>query len=829
MASIELFTPEDHEELKKTKSPEEYQNILKNAKEYVATEIALDKLWNKETTYTIQEKLTDLDSFMKSKESGDSIVSQVQDKASEAIVQAKAAAQEEWMKIIEKAAPWAWKFFWLFDKFWQAWDKIKEAKWFWATLSAIVASIWVLLWKWKFWWKEEVVVDDSTEDSEWVLATAWGFIWWALSPWELQAATLEDNIEPTIEKKEDYFKKGWIRLLIWLSWESLEKVTGKEKIYEGLDTIIYEDFLEQKTEIDFRNKILLKEKDNEKLIKQYENISIALSSYKVKDLLRIWLSSDMVKNILMWKDWETENKEMKEALWGDSRFQEILKMTKEEDFNYRKLTIWELSLFYIKTIPVLTSWAVLGAFGWFYDSISSFIWWDKFNIKERVINSEQGLFSKELIKKIVEKGWWDENINKPEDKMIIELSLTDEKDKKDFKKIFEFKKYIFSKDFLNSETLAISEEQKEILKHNIDYKHILALYWIMWWNQIGEISYINIPIVSFFLSKVMSSWKEVMDSLESANYLRRFSQKTLLSLINEEDNFLTPDQKRVIEIYKDKMMDMMISSHLNEFYWTIWFATDKEWMGRMALWAIWAWVGATYLWNKWIKRALLKNKLPFLSKFTKNLWVAWIVGWVILWWLSIISDNSKIDKFDKDLEKAYNNKDIEEVNRIIEEHREGLKQYNKGLEKEVTLVSYEWWDPYVIYNNKVYTFEIIDKTGSIKESWAISYFINALNIFPRDTTIDGESIEQVSFEWNDLKLWDSIVIDFKNSIWNWETRELDENIQAKIETAVKIVHPDYTSPFWKWKKTEILKIWDIDNSLMLCLMPLWELEIKDQT
>jgi hypothetical protein len=67
MAQIELFTPAEHKKLEETKTPEEYQQIIEDAKQYVETEEALDKLGDKKTQFSIEEKLELLRTFNESK------------------------------------------------------------------------------------------------------------------------------------------------------------------------------------------------------------------------------------------------------------------------------------------------------------------------------------------------------------------------------------------------------------------------------------------------------------------------------------------------------------------------------------------------------------------------------------------------------------------------------------------------------------------------------------------------------------------------------------------------------------------------------------------
>lgn len=748
-------------------------------------------------------------------------VDKIKEKAEEAIEKTTDEAEKMAMGFFEKNVPWGKaimamikKFESAFDTAWEVYDK-----------KGVIASVSVffgmLFWK--------VALDKSEEEGS-KENQAEGI---ETKPVDSEGngdneVAVEDRAEENqktnpenIEKKENYIYKWWFNLLLSLSWIKLENNISKRKISEWLSKHTLASFIKEWWISSFRDKVLWDEKNNDSLIKQYEKVYESFTWNNIKDLLRIWLKPELIKKILLWREWNIENKNLKKLFWD--RFWKILELIDKLGFNYKELTIEELSTLYINTIPALTNSALFTVSWSMWTMLTEFIWienWNEF-IEEA---KKQNLFSQKLLDGIIKYSWAWENIKSPEKQMVSDLKLNDTKDIEDLKKLYEFKESIFSGDFLNNNKLRLSEKHKTLLLSKLNYKNILALYSILWGQSIENINIINLPIIALLLSKVMSSWNNASDSLISSSYLMTFSK----DILTNNKDFLTDDQITVMNIYRDKMIDILVMSKLKNFYWAIWFVTDNEWMMDKALVTWGAWVWLSYIWSKWIKKAIDAGKLPFISKWVKRAWIAWILWWVILWWLSAISKNDNFEKFDDDLKDAYDNKDVDKIIELFEKQKEWLKSYERNW-KNIFLVTYEWSDPYVIYNNKIYSFEIYDKSTSLEESNALEYFINSIDfISKRSNTIDWKNLKPISVEWDDIIFWDNAIsINFKNSISSWENLLLDNDLKAKLTSAVKKIDQDREFILWDWERTEIIKVSDLWENLLLWLVPIWELEIKE--
>jgi len=619
------------------------------------------------------------------------------------------------------------------------------------------------------------------------------------------------------EKENTNYILGF-NLLLSLSWQNFEDNTSNREIEKNLSKVKYSEFKKKRNENSFIEKITKENKEN------YKNIANWFLSENVEILLKEWLNKERVLKIMMWIDKNEENIKLKENIWK-TRFEYMLKMINADTFNYKDLTIKEISELYILTIPSISNWLVNEWIKWFSSVVSWFLS-ESEEIKWYIEAQKQNVFSENLIKQIIEKWWGKENLSKPKEEIIANLEITDYKDKKDFEKLYKFKDYITG-DFLENPILWLKPDEKDKLKTKLNYRNILALYWVMWWYEIWELSAVNLPILILTLNKIIWSWNDYLsDSMIWSQLVYRFTKKLLLK---ETDTWLTSEQIKVLDIYRDKLLDILFVSHLKDFYGTLGFVIDKDWMQNLAMWLTWAWMLSTYIWNKWIQKALKKNKLPFFSSKLKIWWWIGTAFWLVLWWLSLMETESDIEKIDKDLGEAYKKGNIKKIINIIEKQKEWLKKYKKD-EKDIFLITYENSTPYVIYDWKVYNFIVIDKTKSIKESSStVDYIISWLTsiIAEKDLTKNWKNIAKIWFkEWK-ITLWENVIsVDFEKTFDNWSEVKVDESMFAHLDTLIKAVNPDYKSTFWAWDFKNIFKISDIPSTnFMLWLAPVWELQI----
>lgn len=714
---------------------------------------------------------------------------------------------------------------WFFEKtkksfFWWLWGSLLSIfGWFIAydNYKEEIERLWSKLWDELKKWFDSMVWKTEKKPDLWKV-------------WEVPETSF---VEPTVEKKETkeeekglkenidkIFYPAWFRLIISLSWEKLIKEVSVWKISEGLSEVSYNDFLDKAKNQDFKDNILWEEKENQLLKDQYDKVYESLSSKNTKDLLRIGLKAEIVEKILLWKDKNKENIKIKNEIW-EERFTEILDSIKNNNFDYKKLKIKELSILYLHTIPVFTSWAL----SWVADELNIFahdiIWWWS-ELKDTLESSKWDFFSKNLLEKLLPTKT--EIIWKDLDSLIAELKIVDKKDKEDLEKLVVFKNEVFTEKFLNNKKLMLDDNTKNILSRKMDYKHIIALYGIMWWNSnLDELSPINMPIVLALLYNIIKSWNNFSDSMTASNYIKNYVKNSLLP-DNWKDIF-TEDEKTVMKIYGKKLLDIFIISYLEKFYSWTWLVTNKEWLRDAALISWASWVTLRYIWVKWTKKALKAWKLPFLSWYLRKAWWVWIISWLAFGWLSIIWDNEQSEhyseKFDSDLEKAYNDVDAKRVIELIESHDKWVKEYDFDW-KKLFLVSYEWKEPYVIYDGKIYAISVFEDTQTVE--WTLRWLVPFLE---RDNTYNWESIKEVRVEWDEIIFWDKVItINFK-SLQNegLEKINLPTDTLSNLTELAKKTPFFWDSTFW-WKSIEILKLWADEKGTIVGLMPIWELELK---
>ena len=611
----------------------------------------------------------------------------------------------------------------------------------------------------------------------------------------------------------------WYELLLGLSWVTLENNIGTKNIWEQLFDINYNDFLEQRNDADFKNKMT---ESNNKSLGQYQKVAEALSSEKVHTLLRVGLSWEMVKSILIENDTNTLNDKFVEEFW-EKRLNKILDIIASWTYDYAKLSIWEIWMLYSATIPAIWNSTLSSAAGWFSKWVQNIMWiWSEF-IQE---NQEKSFFSETFIQKVGVESWKWEQFNWTEDQLINKFQLTEGQDIEDMKNLNNFKDYIVSEAFIGNDKLMLSSEQRVLLESKLNYKWMIALYGVMWGNKLEEISPVNIPLIVWLLNKIMATGNNPSHDLMAANYLSGFWKELLIPW---QTSVFTEDERAVFDIYKEKILDMTILSYMKEINGIIWLAINSDdllstWV---TVWVAWLWV--RYLGKKSTQAAIGKKRYPFLGKIATKLGWAWIIWWGLLWGLSIVSDNSDIGTFDRELEAAYNSRDIEKVIAILEKWKESIKTYEKW-EKEVKVVAYEWASPYVIYDKKVYSVEVLPTQNSIEDSGAFKYgFWVALSMLwvSRDSTIEWEHITNIRSQGENIIFWNSwksIPIETLMTS-DWEDRIVDTSFVEKMNGIVKAIDPDYQ--FLNWKRGDkVYNVWSLSWwEFLIGLVPM-DIELK---
>lgn len=614
-------------------------------------------------------------------------------------------------------------------------------------------------------------------------------------PKEKQEKVLE-NIE-----NSDLRYYGSFKMLIELWWESYNKNVSVKEYTKIFKDITYENFLNNKDNLNFFNV-------PENLKEYLPWILNSFSSKKVQDLLRIWLKKDSLEKILMWKNLNTPNEKVKKFLW-EKRFDEILAMLKSNNFDYKKLTVWELSYLYSFTVPVLFWWALSYSSEviWNYlpDSISSEI----SKLKEL---ENKDFFTEELIAKI--STWWIENTNNSKENLLKNFST--EKDKQDFEKLFEFKNYVIW-EFLNEKALALNEEEKAVIRKELKYRHIAILYSITWWEKISFINEANLPLILWTIVEIMKTNNASNVNLAS-NYLNRYLKEFALT----DTNFLTEDQKTVIEIFGKKIIFMFTNNYRNKLAETLGFAWINQ--EKALLLSAVTWVSAVWLhkWTKWmINKGIQRWAHSFLWHFLRKwVWPLWIAS-VALWWASFVLDENseQENNFQKELKDSYEKWDLRKYMELVKkfENSISLEQINIDWKtEEVWLISLPWESPLIIRWDEVFTIGIYPGLG--KKIWEDITFWG----YEVDAKIDWKNVYPITISWEKIIFWETgYELNLEQSLMNMET------VKSWVSALAEFWNNALEQFWWKRKISEwywnYIKLWEVWE-FWIWLIPLFKKE-----
>ena len=761
------------------------------------------------------------------------------------------AAEEQILKKAEwlKEIPLVWDFLYNYAKdiLWEtkkslepnpnekAWDRfIRKMKiWFW---SVILSLFW-------FKWIKEFL--NTKKDLDWS-----GWIWNNLD-WNTEKEIKEDEWskkkqgdwekteeeslvieEKAIEKvddrktdgksesvKEEKEKKGNISYLLWfeailaLSWKEMEENISKEKIREQLINVKYSD-LDNSSPEDL----------SQDQIKQYNSVKVWLKSENTQDLLRISLSKNILENIFKRKE-----EKLKEIFWED-RFLEIEKAIEEGNFDYKKLTVKELSILYIESVPAFWNLAMISAFEWiesFSKQALSIVWKEFTEIRdEKSFLSKPVLdfFGTNLVGIDKLKEVWENEF----EKFLSETDLKEEEKKKcreDFKKVIDFKNKILEENFFASEKLWLSGNlQSKIKNEKLNYKWILALYAVTWWEtDLKNLNPVNLPILVYLISEIISSGTSAIYTMEWTSYLMKFVKQVF-----SNKTTLTESEKKIFKIYWKKLIDLMITSHLRAMYSTLWIATDsdnliKNWV---IVWGVWLTVNI--LANKSIKNALSRWRLPFLSWLAKKLSWLWIWIWVFMVWTWFVAKSwkSDIELLDEKLTKAAENNDPISAIEALEDHRDSIVSTKRDLDgkiQNVKVVGYKDSIPYIVIDWKVYSIELYYDEWIVESTFWPS----------KMPEVNWEDISKIRFdrEENNFVFGENHKISLYQLLKSrWTDEEIsDENISNFAERNVEWIAQSFGYTYGrnknKWKITIINTGYNNNiGNFKIWLVPLEEVE-----
>ena len=761
------------------------------------------------------------------------------------------AAEEQILKKAEwlKEIPLVWDFLYDYAKdiLWEtkkslepnpnekAWDRfIRKMKiWFWSFILSLFWFKWIKEflntkkdWDWSDWiwnnldWNTEKEIKEDEwskkKQGDWEKTEEESLVIEEKAVEKVDDRKTDGKLESVKEEKEE---KGNISYLLWfeailaLSWKEMEENISKEEIKKQLSGVKYSD-------LDNSSPKWLSQDQ----MKQYNAVKSWLKSENTQDLLRISLSKNILENIFKRKE-----EKLKEIFWED-RFLKIKSEVGNGTFDYKNLTIKELSILYIESVPAFWNLAMISAFEWiesFSKQALSIVWKEFTEIKD-----EKSFLSKPVLNflgtkfegKDRLKDVWENEF----EKFLSETDLKEEEKKKcreDFKKVIDFKNKILEENFFASEKLWLSGDlQSKIKNEKLNYKWILALYALTWWEtDLENLNPVNLPILVYLISEIIASGKDFSDVMNWTNYLIGFIKKIFL-----DKTSFSEDEKKIFKIYLKKLIDLMITSHLRAMYSTLWIATDSD--SLIKTWVIvWGgWLIVNRLANKSIKTALSKWRLPFLSWLAKKLSWLWIWVWVFMAWSWFVAKNWKydIEILDEELSKATKNNDPISVIKALEDHRDSIVSTKRDLDgkiQDVKVVGYKDSIPYIVIDWKVYSIELY------YDEWI------AENIFWASTKpeVYWEDISKIRFDRkeNNFVFGENHKIPLYQLLKSrWTDEEISDGnifnfVERNIEWATQIFGHTYDLNKNKWKIT-IINTGSNNNigDFKIWLVPLEEVE-----
>ncbi|ATU05113.1 hypothetical protein BKN14_01495 [Candidatus Gracilibacteria bacterium HOT-871] len=515
-----------------------------------------------------------------------------------------------------------------------------------------------------------------------------------------------EKSEQINEKKEGNEKMGKInyvgfKLLLELSGEKYNKQNSSIYIADGLKDFTYEEFLEKKSEDDFKNKVIEKGRgENLDLDGQYREVTNAFASKKVQDLLRIGLNGEMLRKILKGVNGDKINNKLKEK-FGEDRFNEIYEMSTKEDFDYKKLTIGELSILYLYTAPVLFNGGINYVVSGISELTSAFPELIK-EVKE-IIGGEEDYFSEDLNKALLKGGR--ELVGKDIDlETAVSKMEIKEEDKKDFEKVFNFGNKI--NELVGEQGLKLEPDELKLFNDNLSYKEIYALYLITGGElEIKKMSGLTLVSLIGAVSSIVGQQNDLEHGLKEYGIVRRY----LKSFVSEGKDIFTDDQKTVLGIYAEKALE--IEANSVKKYIAKWLSIlgigslEEGTMYGGSAFVIGT--GTKTIGKIFLKKGIKKGTISLLGLALKRIGFTLQIGGAAVGLGSLVMN-------DGDLQFSEDNKETDSKNTGEIDNEKFLKGHKiiktniDGKEKDVGLILEDGNSPIIIIDGVTYLMRIID-------------------------------------------------------------------------------------------------------------------------
>lgn len=654
-----------------------------------------------------------------------------------------------------------------------------------------------------------------------------------------------DTVSENTEQKKQRVYKAGIKSLLSLSGVRIEwnESTLESTVLDALQKKSISEIWEMQS-IPAKKEYFLRELpqtgvDYSSMLGQ---ILEALSTESSKDLIRISLQTEQLLGVLMPKGKVNENIallfwESKES--GEKRLKEIYEGLKNKTLDYKNLSLYEISILYLASFPGLGLASI------------PHIWilWDQ--LREMTGHSEDigtmiwiGKVSEWLLKKFAIDSTFDFfwNTVVTNDSLLKEkLGTLTESEEISLKNLIEFKNFLLSPAFIDMPQLGMSPEHKAAFLSNLNYQSIIALYEIFAGSpRTSWVNALTLPSIVLTLSYVIGKkWENPnQNAFLAASYLWGYGKD--IAMGTAERLQLSEDQKILMGIYSQKMIDVILLAYTTEFQAKLGAVegiTGFE-LGELALASFGTGVGLNLIGNKMIKKGIEKGQLSFLGKWFKKLWWIGILFGIVAGGAELLQMNIKTWNLSKDLKDAVDTNDIKKAIEVLKTHKDSTHEYVINGEKLV-VVAYPGDTPLVFFRGRVWNFTIVDESGSPK--WSLDYIEGLLkDSLSEKTDIiqwangSGE-VRDVKIENGSIVFWNNIetknIADIFVVSRNMEEKQI-KNWAASIEDWLnvgteegdrkrQILGADYIE-FLKGNRANYIPLTPIGEKSFIVMQAIWE-------
>ena len=519
--------------------------------------------------------------------------------------------------------------------------------------------------------------------------------------------SVETSLEITEINKRDTLYRAGATFILSLSWERIDRNESsvKDFVLNKIKKLSYQEISTAK------NDILWEEQSNPDYVSMLKEVQNWIKAQNTRDLLRIHLSAENVKDVLLPNG--EENEKILPYL-GDTpeqwkeRIISIINSIENGSFRFDTLSFSELSILYVSSMPAL-SISGISWLGSLWNEVQDLAGEQVKEIEEII---PEGKTSQTLIeafgREFENLDFWGNTITKEDEELRSRLwGNLIESDKEILEKLIEFKKFILSEAFIWNPNLWMNEDHKKAFIENLNYWWVIALYECMRWEE--KILDGQLPFVVLTISHVIwKIWKDAgTNAYLASHYLGGYWRSVLLASENPLE--LSDDQKRIMEIYSEKIIDTTIFSYIVNLQAKLGLLGSVTWqdLNTLAISAIAAWVWSNLVWNRFIKKWISGWRLSVMWQLLKKAgWASIFLG-ALLWWVEILGNKFKSGSFTSDLEAAIESENPQNVVEILKQHEESVEEFDVNGEK-MTLVSYPGDTPFIGFRGKLWSFSIVD-------------------------------------------------------------------------------------------------------------------------